>query len=79
MFHMIYVKDVSFRSYNVKTVLYGTETLSYFGPKNWNLVSSDNRDCATEQIFCQKIVKWKSDKCPCRLCKIYIPNLGHID
>ena len=30
-------QDVSFRSYNVKTVLYGTETLSYIGPKigNW--------------------------------------------
>ena len=26
-------QDVSFRSYNVKTVLYGTETLSYLGPK----------------------------------------------
>ena len=30
-------QDVRFRSYNVKTVLYGTETLSYLGPKigNW--------------------------------------------
>ena len=26
-------QDVSFSSYNVKTVLYGTETLSYLGPK----------------------------------------------
>ena len=53
--HIIYVKDVSFRSYDVKTVLYGTETLSYLGPKIWNLVPSDIRDCATEPIFCQKI------------------------
>ena len=30
-------QDVSFRSYNVKTVLYGTETLSYLGPKIGNL------------------------------------------
>ena len=48
-------QDVSFRSYNVKTVLYGTETLSYLGPKIWNLVPSDIRDCATEPIFRQKI------------------------
>ena len=27
------LQDVSFRSYNVKTVLYGTETLSFLGPK----------------------------------------------
>ena len=70
---------VSFCSYNAKTVLYGTESLSYLGPKIWNLVPSDIRDCATEQIFRQKIKKWKPDRCPCRLCKIYIPNLGLID
>ena len=69
-------QDVSFRSYNVKTVLYGTETLSYLGPKIWNLVPSDIRDCATEPIFRQKIKKWKLDTCPCRLCKVCIPNLG---
>ena len=44
-------QDVSFCSYNVKTALYGTETLSYLGPKIWNLVSFDIRACATEQIF----------------------------
>ena len=72
-------QDVSFCSYNVKTALYGTETLSYLGPKIWNLVSFDIRACATEQIFPQNIKKWKPDRCPCRLCKIYIPNLGFID
>ena len=50
-------QDVRFRSYNKKTVLYGTETLSYLGLKIWDLVPSDNRDCATEPIFCQKIKK----------------------
>ena len=72
-------QDVSFCSYNVKTVLYGTETLSYLGTKIWNLVTSDIRDCATEQIFRQKVKKWKPDRCPCRLCKICVPNLGFID
>ena len=71
-------QDVSFCSY-VKTVLYGTETLSYLGPKTWNFVPFDIRDCAAEPIFCQKIKKWKPDTCPCRLYKIYIPNLGFID
>ena len=51
------LQDVSFRSYNVKTVLYGTEILSYLGPKIWNLVTFDIRDCATEPIFRQKIKK----------------------
>ena len=30
-------QDLSFCSYNVKTVLHGTKTLSYLGPKIWNL------------------------------------------
>ena len=48
-FHMR--QDVHFCSYNVKTVLYGTKTLSYIRPKIWNLVPSEIRDCAKEQIF----------------------------
>ena len=71
-------QDVSFRTYNVKTVLYGTETLSYLVPKIWNLVPSNIRDCATEPIFRQKIKKWKPDRCSCRLCKVFISNLGFI-
>ena len=59
-------QDVSFHSYNIKTVLYGTETLSYLGPKIRSLVSFDIRDCITEHIFCQKIKKRKPDGCPCR-------------
>ena len=72
-------QDVRFRSYNVKTVLYGTETLSYLGPNIWNLVPSDIRGCATEPIFHQKIKIWKPDRYPCRLCEVYIPDLGFIN
>ena len=49
--------DVSFRSYNVKTALYGTDTLSYLGPKISKLVPFYIRDCTTEEIFRQKIKK----------------------
>ena len=68
-----------FHSYNVKTVLYGTDTLSYLGPKIWNLVPFDIRDSVTEQISRQKIKKYEPDRYPCRLCKIYVPNLGFIN
>ena len=38
----------TFKKYNSKTVRYGTETLSFMGPKIWSLVPStinrDNRD-----------------------------------
>ena len=48
-------QDVSFRSYNVKTLLYGTEMLSYLGPKIWNWVVSDIRDCAKEKKFSKRL------------------------
>ena len=44
-------QEVSFHSYNVKTELYDTETLSYLGNKIWNVVSSDIKDCATEWMI----------------------------
>ena len=72
-------QGASFRSYNAKTMLFGTERLLYLWPKTWNLVLFDIRDCATEQISLQKIKKWKPYRCLCRLCKIHIPNLGFID
>ena len=55
-------QDVNFQSYNVKTVLYGIQTLPYLGPKIWNLVPFDIRDCVTEQMFHQKIKKWKPER-----------------
>ena len=66
-------QDVSFHSYNVKTVLYVTETLSYLRPKICNLVPFDIRDCATEQIYRQKIQKWRPDRCSCR-CLQNVPS-----
>ena len=65
------LQGVRFRSYHVK-LLYGSEMLSYHKPGTWNLVFSYIRGCGTEQIFRQKIKKWKLDRCTCRLCKIYV-------
>ena len=65
-----------FNSRNIRTVLYGTETISYIGPKLWQMIPSDIRDSKTAQEFKRKIKKWKPDKCPCRLCKTYIKELG---
>ena len=44
-------QDVGFCSYNVKSMLYVTATFSYLGPKIWNLVPFNIRNCVTEQIF----------------------------
>ena len=36
------------------------------------------RNSETLQIFQKKIKLWQTDDCPCRLCKVYISQLGFI-
>ena len=73
-----YCSKFIFNSRNIRTVRYGTETISYIGPKLWQMIPSDIRDSKTLQEFKRKIKKWKPDKCPCRLCKTYIKEFGFL-
>ena len=66
------------KSSNVHTVYYGTETISYRGPKTWELVPEDIRLSNTLGVFKTKMRQWESKGCTCRLCKVYVVNLGFI-
>ena len=67
-----------FRSENVKTVFNGTETLSFRGPKTWDLVPDLIKSSKSLSVFKNKIKNWKPDGCTCRLCKVYINDLGFL-
>ena len=64
-----------FKLENVKTVHYGTESLSFLGPKIWELVPLEIKSSQSLEDFKQKIKSWIPENCPCRLCKTYIPGL----
>ena len=68
----------SFKTENIKTVFYGSETLLFRGPKIWALVPNEIKASNSLNEFKIKIKSWKPDGCNCRICKIYIPNLGFI-
>ena len=68
----------NFKSSNVHTVYYGTETISYRGPKTWEFVPEDIRLSKTLGVFKMKIRQWEPKGCTCRLCKVYVVNLGFI-
>ena len=68
-----------FKTRNVKKVYTGTETLAHLGPKIWSLIPTSIKLSKSLHIFKKEIRKWKPDKCPCRLCKIYIKDLGFIE
>ena len=65
-------------SRNVKIVYYGTESISYLAPKIWELIPTDIKNCKSLNCFKSKIKLWIPYDCPCRICKIYIQNLGFI-
>ena len=66
-----------FKSFNVKTVWHGTETLGHLGPKIWSSVPQNIKTFSLSK-FTQKIRKWKPNKCPCRICKVYVKQLGFV-
>ena len=64
---------------NTRTVLYGTETIRYRGPKTWDILPQIIKDSKTINEFKAKIKTWKPFDCTCRLCKTFVPELGFIN
>ena len=69
------LRNIKFKSNNVKTIQYGTETISFLGPKLWNLLPEDIRNVKSLSEFKNRIKSWIPTNCPCRLCKTFVPNL----
>ena len=63
---------------NVRTVSYGTETLSFQGQKTWCLLPESIKTAKNITEFKKKIKTWVPNGCTCRLCKTFINGLGFI-
>ena len=81
------VSNKRFNTYNLRnfqefaaerkrTVWYGLETLSYRYPKLWYLLPESLKEMNSLSQFKRNIKHWICRDCPCRLCKVYIQNLG---
>ena len=62
----------------VKSVYHGTESLSFRGPKTWDMLPTDIKNSESLREFVLKVKNWKPEGCTCRLCKTYITNLGFL-
>ena len=62
----------------VNSVRHGAKSISFLGPKIWDLVTSDIKLSQSLSIFKRKIKKWVPLKCLWRLCKIYLQHVGFI-
>ena len=62
----------------VNTVYKGDDSLRHLGPLIWQIVPENLRNLNSLQSFKEGIKNWIPYKCPCRLCKEYIPGLGYL-
>ena len=61
-----------------RRVYFGTESISSLAPKIWEIVPCEIKNAKSLDIFKKRIKLWTTNKCPCRLCKRYIGNVGFI-
>ena len=61
---------------NVKTTHYGLSSIKYLTLQIWELVPQSLKKYKTLKKFKTKVKSWYPNQCPCRLCKIYIVQLG---
>ena len=64
----------------VKSVYKGTESLSFLGPKIWDILPDTYKNLPNLDSFKVALVlkKWRPVNCPCRICKVYIANVGFV-
>ena len=62
----------------VRTVNYGIESIRSLGPKIWESIPANIKEVDTIERFKSGIKKWKLESCPCRLCKTYLQQIGHM-
>ena len=56
----------------------GTESICNLGGKIWNLVPAHMNDLKTISTFKNQIKTWITKDCPCRLCKVYVAQVGFL-
>ena len=63
---------------NLKTVYYGTESLTNLGPKIWNILPNEYKELKSLSMSKSSISNWVTDECPFRMCNNYVANVGFI-
>ena len=66
-----------FKRENVKTTRCGIQSVRYLGPKIWDMVPSNIKNCSSLNKFKNSIKSWKPNECRCRLYK-YIAQVDFI-
>ena len=71
-------EKTEFKRNKVKTVYNGTKTLTFLGPRIWEIVPDYIKKSRSFEEFKLKIKLWNPEKWPCRLCKRFSPQVGSL-
>ena len=63
---------------SVNSVYHQAESFSFLGPTIWDILPDRLKKIDSLRSFKTAIKSWKPEKCPRRLCRIYIHNVGFI-
>ena len=64
---------------NVNTVKKGENSLRYFGPIVWNeMLPNDLKVHTSLDEFKINLKNWVPTNCPCKICKLYVKDIGFI-
>ena len=58
----------SFKRMRVNSFWHSTESVSFLGPKIWDLVSNEIKESESLNGFKFNIERWVPEGCPCRIC-----------
>ena len=70
--------ELRFKSRNICTVRYGIVTAAFCGSRVWSYMRSKLKKSISLNVFRSKIKTWKTENCPCKLCKIYLQRIGYL-
>ena len=63
----------------VNSVFHETESISYLGPKIWDIVPKEFKYKKSLNSFNESIKMWVLINCPYKLCKDYLDRVGFIN
>ena len=74
--HYNFRQNRHFSIRSVKSVYHCSESISYLGPKIWEIVPAKIKETNSLNSFKIEIRKWVPQSCQCRLCQQYISSVG---
>ena len=57
---------------------HGTESVLFLGLKIWEILPDSFKKFGNIDTFKKAIKTWKPSNCACRLCRVYVQNIGFL-